>query len=80
MARYLLAQGANVDARSKAKQTPLHLAAQRGDTAMINILMAHHADPNPLDREGHTPADLAALHHHQQTVKLLVAQGAARLQ
>src|SRR5688500_9330557 len=43
VARLLLENGAQVDARSGDESTPLHLAAQYGHDAVIKVLIAGHA-------------------------------------
>ena len=50
---WLLAHGANVNARAEAQshQTALHNAAWNGDLRMVRILIAAGADPSLLDEE-----------------------------
>ncbi len=42
-AEFLLANGADIDARSKNGFTVLHCAAKRGDIALVDLLLAHGA-------------------------------------
>ena len=49
-----LYQGCAVDARSEKWQTPLHLAATEGYSAMVELLLDHGADVNAEDVDGDT--------------------------
>jgi len=53
LVEWLLARGANVNARAEAQshQTALHSAAWNGDLRMVQILLAAGADPSLLDDE-----------------------------
>ncbi|MEA2239191.1 MAG: hypothetical protein QOC81_3915 [Thermoanaerobaculia bacterium] len=53
LAEWLLAHGANVNARADAQshQTPLHNAAWNGDLRMVQLLIAAGADASLLDEE-----------------------------
>ena len=39
--------------------TPLHTAAQNGDTELVRLLLEHGADAGATATDGRTPADLA---------------------
>lgn len=54
-------QGACFDLRDEFGKTPLHFAAAAGKTATVRLLLDNGADPNALDREGHTSLHMAAL-------------------
>jgi len=56
--RDLLASGADVHAR-EGGFTPLHGASAEGNVEMVQLLLAHGADPNARSDTGKTPADLA---------------------
>lgn len=56
----LLERGADVNAKQHGGFTPLHTPAQHGDRAMVELFLAHGADPGISNDEGKTPADLAA--------------------
>jgi hypothetical protein len=59
-AREALARGANADhARQPDGRTALMLAAQRGDAAMVRLLIDSGADIQRLDRDGLSAADWA---------------------
>ncbi|CAM9238575.1 unnamed protein product, partial [Ectocarpus sp. 12 AP-2014] len=45
MAKLLVDSGANVDQQAKNGETPLYMAATRGEVAVIRLLLAHGADP-----------------------------------
>lgn len=55
---------------------PLHIAAQRWDVAMVELLVRHGADIHQRRRDGRTPYTLAALHGNQQIADWLLAHGA----
>jgi len=88
MAELLLARGAQVDARDRNGQTPLHLAAQDnygtplflqardGYQKVVELLLAHGADMNAKDDKGKTPLALAAQNGRVGTVNLLKQRGA----
>lgn len=76
----LIAAGANVDAVNAEGQTPLILAAQRNNLAMIKTLLEAHASINVRDKSGKT----ALMYIHpdginptSEIVQILIAAGAA---
>lgn len=46
MVRFLLEQGANVDAQTASGYTALHQAAQQGHAVVITLLLQSKASPN----------------------------------
>lgn len=58
--KLLLEHGANVNATSADKRTPLHLAADSGDEETIKILLENGADVNAEDNWKWTPLSAAA--------------------
>ncbi len=77
----LLAQGADVNARSRsarfaASNTPLHAAAANRQTAVAEILLEHGADVNARDGSGFTPLGLAANTRNDLLVIRLLELGA----
>ena len=66
VAALLLERGADVDQADRAGFTPLHLAAANGRAELVELLLAHGADPSPRTRTdvpvaaaGTTPLALA---------------------
>ncbi len=69
----LIAHGADVDRRGVNGYAPLHIAAERGDLAMVDLLISHGADPNviaSIDDRG-TPVEVAATAGHLDVVERL---------
>lgn len=57
--RMLLQKGADPNAKSQSGGTPLHTAAFVGHRAILDLLLAHRADPSIANKEGKRPADIA---------------------
>jgi len=81
MVRFLVARGANVNARTAGKWnrtgvTPLHLAAGRGDRGLVEFLIGRGADINACNREGDPPLLFAAMTGRGDAVQVLVEAGA----
>jgi hemoglobin len=75
--RALVRAGAQVDARSDAKEcTPLHMAARRGNTEVAAALVDCGADINPRDTAGDTPLQRAKNCRKAGVAMLLVSRGA----
>ena len=63
----LLTRGADIGERGVNDYTPLHVAADNGDLAAVDILLAAGADPNAITRIDHleTPLEIAVHAGHQ---------------
>lgn len=63
-------------AEQSARYTGLHAAAQRGDVAAIERLLAAKADPNASDAHGRTPLHVATFARQREAIRRLVGGGA----
>ena len=72
----LLDAGANKEAQTKLKLTPLHLAADRGHTEVVKLLIDAGANKEALAQEQLTPLHVAAYRGQTAVAKLLVQSGA----
>jgi hypothetical protein len=79
VAEFLLANGADVNAKAKNGSTPLHLAAAKGYNGIVELLLANKADVNALDNEGWSPMHSAIFWRQQGTADLLAAKGGKEL-
>ncbi len=60
-AELLLRAGAKVnEVHDTFRDTVLHIAAARGDSAMVKLLLEHGADRNIKNRDGKTPAEICS--------------------
>ncbi|KAL6298404.1 ankyrin repeat-containing domain protein [Sparassis latifolia] len=81
--KLLISRGADINARDRANQTPLHRAATTGSTGFINILL-HPPEGSPktrlntADRVGNTPLHLAMESAYAEAACLLIEAGADR--
>jgi hypothetical protein len=91
--RLLLAQGADVNARTKPGvetgafmrdvrtkgETPLHRAAAYADAAMIELLLEHGADREARDAHGDSPLGWASQHLRPGSILALLSFGDHRV-
>ena len=73
---YLVAHGADVDAKNSRDETPLHAAAAKGHKEIVELLIAKGAEVNAENMRGKTPLQLAADKKHNEMVELLIENGA----
>lgn len=71
LARIVLGAGADANARQQGGFAALHEAALNGNMALIELLLAHGADPAITNDKGASPADLARSNGHDAAVRLL---------
>ena len=77
LAKKLLDAKADVNAATRLQsETPLFMACQAGSAAMINLLIAHGADPNRVNSLGTTPLMIAAASGSVSAIDALIAHGA----
>ena len=75
--RWLIEHGADANLSwGPDDEAPLHVAARRWDRAMVELLVAHGADPARRRADGYTPHSLAELHGNRDIAAWLLAHGA----
>jgi ankyrin repeat protein len=74
IAEILIGKGADVRARLPAGGTLLHVAAARGDVAMIRFLLAQGLAVGDRDGRGRTPLDLAVQAEEEEAACVLQAR------
>lgn len=76
-ARWLLEHGADPNlAWEEAGDAPLHIAAQRWDVAMVELLVGHGAEIERRRADGRTACTIAALHGNADVAAWLLSHGA----
>jgi ankyrin repeat protein len=75
--RWLLEHGANPNLPwGESNDAPLHIAAQRWDVSMVELLVKHGADIQQRRADGRTARTLAELHGNREIAAWLLAHGA----
>lgn len=75
--RWLLEHGANPNLPwGEQNDAPLHIAAQRWDVPMVELLVKHGADIHQRRGDGRTAHTLAELHGNREIAEWLLAHGA----
>ena len=75
-ARWLIANGADVNAKDEDDDTPLHYAARQNATETAALLLKNGADVNVKAKYGWTPLHRAAQGNATETAALLLKNGA----
>jgi Ankyrin repeats (many copies) len=76
----MLSHGVSIRATDRSEwRTALHAAAIAGDLRTIQFLVSSGADVNALDRDGDSPAELAASRGHQECAAFLQEHGGKRI-
>ena len=76
IAKLLLEHGAEVDALSTHKITPLHVAAEENQTAIAKLLLARGAQLEAIQEYGYTPLSRATFFQSTDVMVLLKKHGA----
>ncbi|KAH7871059.1 ankyrin repeat-containing domain protein, partial [Lentinula edodes] len=81
--KLLISRGADINAKDKANQTPLHRAATTGSVGFIRLLLDSSTSTtktrlNTQDRIGNTPLHLAMDSAHAEAAVVLIEAGADR--
>jgi ankyrin repeat protein len=72
LVKLLLGRRAHVGIKNKVFRTPLHVAAEAGDVAVVAALLKHSADPEALDKvtlPPHQPLSPRGLAGHEQGLR-----------
>ena len=69
--RLLLEHGADVNALSNGRSTPLHIAARRGRIEVVRVLLEHGANTGGKDDNGRTALQVASYLGYDEVMKLL---------
>ncbi|CEM21964.1 unnamed protein product [Vitrella brassicaformis CCMP3155] len=75
-ARFLLVKGADANAESDSKETPLMCAVARGSLEMMRLLLTYQANINCRDRQGNTPLIRSLIGNDLAVFLLLLKRGA----
>jgi len=71
MIRFLHANGADINQKNKYQETPLHIAAQRGDLETVKLLVELGADPLVTNRSKETAVAVARAKGHEEIATYL---------
>jgi ankyrin repeat protein len=76
IAEVLIKHGANINAISRGRRTPLILASEANSPPLVSLLLSHGADVSPSDVKGYTALSMACLLGHREVFEQLLASGA----
>ena len=76
VAKFLFAQGADINSRSARDLTPLHIASEWGYLTIVKWLLNHGADVNSQDTRGRIPLHFSAGSGHLDVCQMLLEHGA----
>eukprot|EP00092_Neocalanus_flemingeri_P073658 GFUD01090945.1.p1 GENE.GFUD01090945.1~~GFUD01090945.1.p1 ORF type:complete len:100 (-),score=31.15 GFUD01090945.1:72-332(-) len=65
----------NCQTRQEDGRTPLHVAAARGNTTMVQMIIWYQGNMNTLDKNGETPLYSARMSGNMDVLALLTAAG-----
>ena len=71
MINLLLENGANPNIQQEFGETPMHIAASKGDYKVLKLLLLFHADPMILSNDGFSAEDYASERGYQKCVDVL---------
>jgi len=74
--KFLIRNGADVNAKYGNGATPLHIAIMNGKIETAHLLIEKGADVNAMARNANTPLHVAALKGDMKTANLLISKGA----
>lgn len=75
--KYLVSQGADVNAKSNSGKTPLHIAAQfNTNVEVFKYLISQGSNVNARSNDGFTPLFIAVSNNNVEAVQILVSAGA----
>lgn len=79
VAKLLIANKADVNAKANNGSTPLHLAAAKGNKDIVELLLDNKADVNAVDNDGWSPLHSATVWDHKDIEDLLKQHSAEDL-
>lgn len=74
--RILISESADINVTDRLGETPLHYAAEHGNTYVTECLITNGADVNAKNNNGDTPLHCSTFWGYQDMIELLMASGA----
>lgn len=74
--KYLLSEGADIEATFKTGFTSLYIAAQKGHLEVVKTLVEYGANIDAAAEHGATPLYIASQNGHKEVVQYLISKGA----